>query len=245
MRLKVLGSSSAGNCYLLENEQEALILDCGIRFTEVKKAIGFNLRKVAGALLTHSHGDHAGYVSDFLAAGITVHACRKTINATGITSHRWCPVKAEGQTYYIGNWRVMPFEVKHDVPCLGFLLRHDECGTVCFITDTYYLPFTFRGLNNIIIEANYAEDILQRRLEAGRIHGKVRDRVIASHMELETTKDFLKANDLTAVNNIVLIHLSDANSDADRFRREVIEVTGKAVHIAERGMEIDFNKTPF
>lgn len=243
MKLKVLGSSSAGNCYVLENEQEALILECGVKFKEVKKALGFNLRKVTGALLTHSHGDHAAYVNDFLTSGITVYACSETIAATGIASHRWRSIEKKSIQYHIGTWQVIPFPVKHDVPCLGFLLRHDECGTICFITDTYYLPFTFRGLNNIIVEANYAEDILQRRLEAGRIHGKVRDRVIASHMELETTKDFLKANDLAAVNNIVLIHLSDSNSDADRFRREVIEVTGKRVYVAERGLEIEFNKT--
>lgn len=245
MRLKVLGSSSAGNCYVLENDQEALILECGIRFSEVKKILGFNLRKVAGALLTHSHGDHAAHVKDFLSAGIQVYASPKTIEATGINSHRWVSMPQEGNRHVVGTWQVIPYCVKHDVPCYCFLLRHEECGTVCFITDTYYLPFTFRGLNNIIVEANYCQDILDANMEAGRLHGKVRNRIISSHMELGTTKEFLQSNDLSAVNNIVLIHLSDGNSNADRFRREVTEVTGKAIHIAERGMAIEFNKTPF
>lgn len=39
MRLKVLGSGSSGNCYILENENEALIIEAGLPFMEVKKAV--------------------------------------------------------------------------------------------------------------------------------------------------------------------------------------------------------------
>lgn len=35
MILRCLGSSSAGNCYLLSSEKETLILDCGIPIKEV------------------------------------------------------------------------------------------------------------------------------------------------------------------------------------------------------------------
>ena len=79
-----------------------------------------------------------------------------------------------------------------------------------------------------------------------RISNKfVRDRVIQSHMSLKTCKEFLAANDLTKVNNIVLIHLSDPNSDAKRFINEVEQQTGKNVFVAEKGMIIDINLTPF
>ena len=62
-------------------------------------------------------------------------------------------------------------------------------------------------------------------------------------MEFETTKEFLKANDLTKVNNIVLLHLSMDNSDQARFKREVTELTGKRVAIAEPGLDIELNIT--
>ncbi|MEB3374489.1 hypothetical protein SFC43_18645 [Bacteroides sp. CR5/BHMF/2] len=48
MKLIVLGSSSSGNCYILDNGTESLIIEAGIRFQEVKKALDFNLRKVVG-----------------------------------------------------------------------------------------------------------------------------------------------------------------------------------------------------
>ena len=46
MKLKVLGSSSAGNCYILESDTEALIIEAGLPFMEVKKALNFNVRKI-------------------------------------------------------------------------------------------------------------------------------------------------------------------------------------------------------
>ncbi len=55
----------------------------------------------------------------------------------------------------------------------------------------------------------------------------------------------LKANDLRQVNNIVLIHLSDSNSDEKQFVKEITELTYKNVCAAVNGMEIDFKKTPF
>ena len=62
MKLIVLGSSSSGNCYILDNGKEALIIEAGIRFQEVKKALDFNLRKVVGCVVTHAHNDHAKYI---------------------------------------------------------------------------------------------------------------------------------------------------------------------------------------
>ena len=44
MNLYVCGSSSKGNCYILESEAGKIILDCGVNFREVQKALNFNLK---------------------------------------------------------------------------------------------------------------------------------------------------------------------------------------------------------
>ena len=64
-------------------------------------------------------------------------------------------------------------------------------------------------------------------------------------MHLDTCKGLLLANDLSQVNNIVLIHLSDSNSDEMRFQKEIAAATGKLVPVAVAGLEIEFNKTPY
>ena len=51
MKLKCLGSSSAGNCYTLtSNSGETLILDCGIPIKEIKKGLDWNIKDVVGVL---------------------------------------------------------------------------------------------------------------------------------------------------------------------------------------------------
>lgn len=56
MHLTVLGSGSNGNTYLLESNDEVLILDCGISLIEVKKSLNFDLSKIVGCFISHSHG---------------------------------------------------------------------------------------------------------------------------------------------------------------------------------------------
>jgi phosphoribosyl 1,2-cyclic phosphodiesterase len=53
------------------------------------------------------------------------------------------------------------------------------------------------------------------------------------------------ANDLADVNNLVLIHLSNTNSDAEYFRQAITSATGIIPKIARPGMIIPFNKYEF
>jgi len=55
MKLEVLGSSSLGNCYILSDDNEALLIECGVSFNEVKKALNFNVKKIVGCVVSHSH----------------------------------------------------------------------------------------------------------------------------------------------------------------------------------------------
>ncbi|HXR85043.1 MAG TPA: MBL fold metallo-hydrolase, partial [Hanamia sp.] len=243
-------SSSAGNCYLLENEKETLIIEAGLRFDDIKRGLKYNLRKGCGCLVSHEHGDHCKGAKDMLNAGITIFASEGTHK--GINGflkfdrhHRQVNV-FPGQQFYAGNFRIIPFDVKHDAyQPTGFLINHEETGTILFVTDTYYVANTFRGLNNVIVEANFCQKILDGRMAAGESPDFLRNRIFKSHMSLATCKDLLRANDLSNVNNIVLIHLSDSNSDAKRFQQEITEVTGKVVTIAEPGLQINFSKNPF
>lgn len=247
MRLKIINSNSKGNCYILETDKEALIIECGVMADQVKRALNYNLSKVVGCLITHGHQDHCRGMIGLMRAGITMYATMGTHKETKVEvyNHRK-KVITERVQFLVGTFKVIAFEVKHDTEQpVGFLIHHQECGNVLFLTDTVYSPYTFKGLNNAIIEANYCEDILDRKLISGSTDKHVRDRVIESHLSVQNCKTLLKANDLSRVNNIVLIHLSDNHSDATRFEKEVHELTGKNVFVADAGMEIEFNKTAF
>jgi phosphoribosyl 1,2-cyclic phosphodiesterase len=239
MKLKVLGSSSKGNCYIIGNKQSILILEAGIPLKDVLPAIKFDISKIVGVLSSHIHGDHSKCIPDYLFRSIPVYAPEETagVYKTKIVRHK--------KVFQVGNFKIMPFELKHDAQCLGFLIQHPEMGKLLFCTDTYYIPYKFQGLNHILVEVNYSKNIINDNVLRGVtpfIHYK---RALSSHMELETTKEMLRANDLSTVVNIVLLHLSDKNSDSVLFKKEIESVTGRPVYIADKELEISLNKEGF
>ncbi len=245
MKLKVLGSSSKGNSYILESSTgQILVLEAGIRLAEVKKQIGFKVNNIIGCLITHEHGDHAAYANQFTDAAIDVYCSDGTAKPFK-PHHRINRLKALEQVS-IGEFKVVGFDVVHDAAePFGYLINHPECGTTLFLTDTYYSEFVFKGLNNIILEVNYDIEILEANIAAGKLDPSIRSRIVTSHMSLQTALELLESNDLSKVNNIVLIHLSDGNSNEVNFKKEIEAATAKTVTVADTGIEILLNKTPF
>jgi len=244
MILHVIGSSSRGNCYLLSSEKSTLILECGVRFSDIKKVLNYNLNPVCGCLITHEHGDHSKSANDLAAAGIDIYSSKGTLEALKLSGHRFHPLSAKKKVV-IGEFTVMPFDCKHDcAEPFGFLIKH-EGNQILFATDTYYIPYNFPGLSNIIVEVNYDEEILDGNVFKGSVPEVVKNRVLRSHMELSTFKHFLSTTDISAVHNIVMIHLSDGNSNETDFINDIQNLTGKIVHAAKPGMLINLSKTPF
>ncbi len=241
MKLKVLGSSSQGNCYILDNGTEALIIEAGVRFSEVKQALGFNLRKVVGCLVTHQHNDHSKYIKDVVKSGIRTLALSEVWDAKELWDSRSVAI-TPGKGYKIGNFKVLPFPACHDVPCVGYLIDHPETGLIMFLTDSFMCEYTFPGMNQVMIECNYSDPALMRAISEGRTLPSQRERLMTSHLELETCKGFLRANDLSKVENVILLHLSRENADEQRFVSEVQGVCGKCVYAAKPGLTIEMNK---
>lgn len=236
MKLKVLGSGSSGNCYILEGEKETLIIECGLPYKTILKGLNFDLSKVAGCLVSHEHKDHSKALKDMLYNGIDVYASIGTLTVLGDEiGHRSKVVKSELQRI-VGGFTILPFEVEHDAAePLGFLIQHKEMGKLLFITDSYYCKYKFKGLDHILIECNYSNEILKTR----ELPKTLKGRIIKSHFSLENVKDFLKATDIRQVKDITLIHLSDSNSNAKDFKEEIERLSGKPTYIADKGLEIE------
>lgn len=53
--LKVIGTGSTGNCYLLTVGKEQLLLDAGVPLTEIKKSLNWDMRGIKGVVISHAH----------------------------------------------------------------------------------------------------------------------------------------------------------------------------------------------
>ncbi len=231
IEIDVLASGSAGNCYRVTDGNTPLLLECGVAFIQIQQQLNFQISKLSGCLISHEHKDHSKAALDVMRLGIDCYMSSGTAKALGLGGHRLRIVRPKEQLR-IGTWMVLPFGTQHDaVEPLGFLLSSTS-GKVLYATDTYYIRYQFHELTHIMIECNYALDILQGNVRAGLIPTVLKRRILASHLSLENLKKFLLSNDLSQVKEIWLLHLSDGNSDAKRFKREVQELTGKIVYVA-------------
>lgn len=238
MKIKVLASGSSGNCYLLQDKDEILILECGIRYKQILEGLNYELENVVGCLVTHEHKDHSKAIENLNNAGINVYASFGTFEMLNIENHRTKIVESE-KVFKVGNFTVLPFEVKHDAKePLGFLIKHEAIGNLLFLTDSYYCEYNFNNLNHILVECNYTKDILDENIENGVIPISLRNRITRSHFELRNVIDFLRSNDLSMVETITIIHLSSQNSDEEYFIKEIEKNIGMPIKASRKGMEI-------
>lgn len=235
--LKVVGSGSQqGNTYFLETSNGTLILDLGCKWSEILERLNYKIENVCGYLVTHIHSDHSKSIPNALKYGLNVFSNQDVAD-------KFQGVKAlkPKTRYKIGGFYVMPLEVKHNVPNFAYIIEHEEIGKLVFATDLTHFPYKVKGVNNLLIEANYSNDIVIDHIMNGY---EIRSQN-QYHMEFEDTIECIKNNMSSELNNIVLIHLSNNQSDERMFKQMVLDEFGIMPYVADKGLEVTINKEDF
>lgn len=232
MEIRTLATGSGGNCFIVSDGHTRLLLECGLKIKDIQQALNFQLRSIKGCLISHRHQDHIKGLKDVLKKEIDVYMPALEIDAAGIKHHRLKPIEPL-EPFEIGTWRIMPFPVEHDTEQpVGYLMQSNITGEkLLFATDTYYIRFKFKGVTHFLIECNYSDTIIKNNLDHQLIDVKRFNRTLETHLSLENLIMFLKSCDLTKTKEIRLIHLSDTNSNEERFKEEVVAATGIPVKI--------------
>lgn len=228
MDILSLGSSSAGNCHILNDEGHRLILDLGMKWGQIQKGAGFSLSS-SPALVTHEHGDHCEAVQDAMGKAVDVYMSPGTIEYLGLSGHRIHPVSA-GEEFRVGPWMVYPFRTIHDAEDpLGFVVRTPSGNRVLYATDTCYLPRPFTGITHLMIEANHDEASIMDSLINGDLEAWRKKRIEHNHMSLSRLLIALDGLDLRQVCEIRLLHMSSENANQPLIEQKVRQATGKPV----------------
>jgi len=212
------------------------MIEAGLTFPAIRKgtreATGGLITDIDGCLISHDHGDHAKSAARIMKAGINCYMTAPTAAALNLSGHRLKIIEPMKQ-FDLAGWRVLPFDTIHDADgSVGFLIQSPGGDKILFATDTAYIKNRFNGLTHIMIEANYDPKILEENIKAAEYPRAIRNRVVKNHMSIQTTLETLRANDLSAVKEIHLIHLSRDNADPELFKRMAQEATGKPVYIS-------------
>lgn len=231
--LRCLGSSSSGNCFLLECQGETLILDLGLDWRSVMGAIGYRLETIVGALVSHIHGDHSYLIPKMLRYCVPVYSCSNVAEKYDEVACLQPKTK-----YKIGNFIVQPLPVEHNVENYAYIISHAEFGKLVYAVDCVQFPYKIGGVNHWVIEANYDEGIIIDNL-CNDAHTQSASE---NHLNISQTIEVLENNLCDATRTIVLAHLSDGNSNASDFLHRTQKELGFAnVFIADKGVEIEIN----
>ena len=235
MDIKVLASSSAGNCYILSDGVTTIMIECGITIKQIQKGVEFGLSSIDACLLSHAHQDHCKAYKDMLKYSVDCYASEVTWELLGGIKHHRQHVVRPMKKFEIGTMLVIPFELNHDIPgCMGFILISKETGKkAAYITDSFYTKYKIPGLNYLLIECNNDPEILNQNIDNGSIPASLGNRLMQSHFSIDDVLEFLKSNDLSRMESIYLIHISEENGDAQDFKRRVMEQTGIPTYIAK------------
>lgn len=244
MKIKTISTGSKGNGYALISGEDVLLLECGVPAKEMLKAIDYRTSMVNGCILSHIHGDHAGYIKQYMQYGIMVYTSDEVqSDIETIMGERTIGLQRM-KRQQMGSFSVVPFHVPHgDTECDGWLIDSPE-GRILFITDAEYCPYDFSkmNINYGLIECNYSEDYLNQEEDKGKY-----SHVLTGHLSLSTAKRLIQSINNDSLRSIGLIHLSAGNGNPQRFRSEISELVDCDVDVwvAEKGTEREFRLMPF
>ena len=237
MKLKIISSGSVGNAYILESQNSALLIECGVKVDEIKKAIYHNVFKIKGVIVSHAHLDHSKSMNQVSQLGIPLFASADTFNHMKTPGELRYGVLKNGQQKQVSEFKISSFDASHDISTLGFII---EAGAekVFFLTDSYKLIWNLSSwkFTCVMIEANYCEDIVKSKPESF-----INKRRLRSHMSIQTAILTLEKMDLSQCRNIVLLHLSDGVSNEKQFKEMTEQRFGIPVTIATNNQILNLN----
>lgn len=233
--LKVVGSGSKGNTYIIEAGGEHLLLDLGCKWNDILEGLCYEISNTY-ALLTHRHSDHSKSIPNAIKSQIPVFSCQDVAEAfQGVKALQ--PKKK----YKIGSFYVMPLEVEHNVFCFAYIIEHEEIGKLVYATDLTHFPYKIKGATTLLIEANNSDDIIIDHLCDNEVIRSMSE----NHMEIKETIKAIRNNMSSDLNDIILCHLSDGQSDERLFKQLILEEFGIMPIVAEKGLEVEINKSEF
>lgn len=231
MDIKVIASGSGGNAYLVNDGTTSILLDAGVPLKRIQESCKYKLHDIKGCLLSHSHKDHSKAAIKLAERGINIYLSADTLQEINAKGHRFKILQPQ-QQIAVGTLVIMPFELVHDVTNYGYLVVSKVAREkLVYITDTAYCKYCFSGLTHIMIEANYDRAVMRQNVIDGVIPDSLRERVLETHMSINTALEFIKANQQPTLRQVYLLHLSDHNSLADEFKKKMQALSGTEVII--------------
>lgn len=211
MKYFLLASGSSGNCSaLLNDENEILLIDCGISINLIKQRlqqVGLSFEQIKKVLITHTHTDHIKSLKAFKDEDIYIH------EATQMNDYHL--FNYYEQLHLLG-FDILVLPSSHDsIGTSGFLISYQN-EKMAYITDCGYIhENVLRLINNCeyyCIESNHDPRLLM--LTKRPLYLKNRILSANGHLSNQDCAYALGQVISTKTKEIVFLHRSkEANSE--------------------------------
>ena len=172
LEITILASGSNGNAALVRTETAAFLVDAGLSTKELTLRLatcGLEPSELTAILITHEHGDHSRGLAQWSKKHATPIYCNRQTAAVlrdKVTDFNGWKIFESGAEFTLEGATIRSFLVPHDaVEPVGFVIRSGG-RTFGFLTDlghtTTLVTESLRGIEGLLIEANYDEELLQK-----------------------------------------------------------------------------------
>lgn len=207
-------SSSKGNCTLYMGAEKVLLIDCGVPFLQITRALetqGKSWEDVGAVLLTHAHSDHIKAIPQILKhTRLPFYGSAETLAAAKIEGFAH-----EGKPFSLFGSTITPITTYHDAAgSCGYRFDEGE-ASLALVTDTGKItPAMLQhlgGCSLIMLESNYDPDMLEYGPYPSSLKARVRGE--RGHLSNGDCAALLALNAMKGeLKTAVLAHLSDHNN---------------------------------
>ena len=181
--------------------------------------------------------DHSGYIRQYQQHGLTVYS-----NADVASNFDGVIALEPMRKYHFGGFTVVALRVPHgDCPNHAYHITLPDGQTLLFCTDLERFGYSIKGLNHILCEANFSDDIrIDAMLNGAELRAQSRN-----HMEIGETIATIKRLKSPELSSVTLLHLSDGLSDAEGFKKRIFAECGVRAEVAEKNKVFSLAKADF
>jgi len=220
-------SSSKGNLYeIVASNNKRLLLDPGVTWKKIQKALNFDLSNIEGVLVSQAHKDHFCEPYKLLQNGFDLYASKETFEANDLLGDRKCHVVTSQERFKIGKtFQVFPFVLEHDCDgTMGYIIHADK-EDMLFVMETMYVGYRFGNAFSIIaIEVNFDEEVLETKVHEGVINEELAKRIRKNHQSKQAAMEYIdKFCDISKCREIHLLHMSGENINKEKTCKEFEE----------------------